>query len=65
MNENELEYSDFSLPLLTNFVGVIRREEDPLVGAATVLPSLELIDECYDRMVPFEHPWYAGLEVPA
>lgn len=61
----ELEYSDFALPLLTNFVGVIRREEDPLVGAANVLPSLELIDECYDRMVPFEHPWYAGLEVPA
>lgn len=48
---------DFAKPLVQNFLQVISEGAAPLVSGADVLPSLELIDECYARRTPFAMPW--------
>jgi len=55
-------YPGFVTRLVHNFIGIIAHNERPLVPASEVLPSIELIDECYRRRARFSMPWYQDLE---
>jgi hypothetical protein len=43
---------------LENFIEVVQGNAAPLFTAADVAPSMELIDETYQRATTFEMPWY-------
>ncbi|HEY1952816.1 MAG TPA: Gfo/Idh/MocA family oxidoreductase, partial [Gemmatimonadaceae bacterium] len=49
---------DLGNNLLDNFIQVIRGQASPIVSGADVLPSIELIDECYSRRKRRAEPWY-------
>ncbi|HEY1303112.1 MAG TPA: Gfo/Idh/MocA family oxidoreductase [Vicinamibacterales bacterium] len=51
------DYLAFGSVVLDNFLDVIRGEAAPLAPAASVLPSLELLDECYRRATRIPMPW--------
>jgi predicted dehydrogenase len=48
---------DVGRAIIGNFVDVVDRGAAPLVPAAEVLPSIALIDECYNRRQRFDMPW--------
>jgi predicted dehydrogenase/nucleoside-diphosphate-sugar epimerase len=52
-------YPGFVLPIFDNFLQVIKGSEKPLVSAAEVEPSIELIEECYQNRTHFDLPWNA------
>ena len=49
---------DFAPVMIDNFIAVLRGAERPLVPASEVLPSVEVIDECYARRQRYEMPWH-------
>ncbi len=53
---------DVAENIVNNFIGVIERGEKPLVSGADVLDSVEFVDECYQKAVPFDMPWYRAAE---
>lgn len=55
-------YADISDAVITRFVGVAGGRAQPLVTGGDVLPSLELIDDCYRAAQAFDLPWYRELE---
>jgi predicted dehydrogenase len=50
-------YEELAKPLIANFLQAIAGSEPPLISAADVLPSIELIEECYGRRTRFDMPW--------
>lgn len=44
-----------------NFLGVVRGTVEPAVKAADVLPSLHLLEECYERAERRAMPWFDHL----
>jgi predicted dehydrogenase len=44
--------------LLDNFLDVVRRRAVPIVAGSDVLPSIELLDDCYARRKRLAMPWY-------
>jgi predicted dehydrogenase len=58
----EKRYVDFADRLVANFVKVLRNEAEPLVPGADVIPSIELIEECYEASNRLSMPWYDDLE---
>jgi predicted dehydrogenase len=52
---------------IDDWLGAIRAAEQPALSGASVLPSLALIRDCYDRRpVPMDEPWVvAGADAPA
>jgi predicted dehydrogenase len=50
---------DLAMALMQNFLAVIAGTEKPIVPAEEVLPSIEIIDEAYQRAVRYPLPWYA------
>lgn len=51
-------YHQYAWQLLENFLAVVQGIADPLFTAADVSPSIELIDQSYQRAVPYQMPWY-------
>ncbi len=51
-------YHEYAWQLLNNFIEVVQGIAAPLFTAADVAPSIELIDESYQRATPFDLPWY-------
>ncbi len=49
---------DLGATLLDNFLDVVRGRATPLVSGSDVLPSIELIDDCYSRRKRLPAPWY-------
>ena len=49
---------DLGKVLLDNFLDVVRGRALPVVTAADVLPSIELLDDCYARRKRMPMPWY-------
>lgn len=47
--------------MIDNFLDVVSGEASPLVSGEDVIPSLELIGDCYRGREPFDMPW-AGLD---
>lgn len=54
----EREYNDFAPAVIANFLDGIRQGTAPLIPAREVIPSIELIEECYARATLFDLPWY-------
>jgi predicted dehydrogenase len=50
-------YNDFGCQIIANFIDVIAGRAAPLIPAATVLPALEVMDECYEAATRLEMPW--------
>jgi predicted dehydrogenase len=49
---------DLGKTLVDNFLDVVRGRAAPAVGGSDVLPSIELIDDCYGRRKRLPMPWY-------
>ena len=49
---------DLGSSLLDNFLDVVRGSAVPMVAGSDVLPSIELIDECYATRRRMAMPWY-------
>jgi hypothetical protein len=49
---------DLGIALLDNFLDVVRGRALPVVEGSDVLPSIELIDDCYARRKRLAMPWY-------
>jgi predicted dehydrogenase len=49
---------DLGKVLLDNFLDVVRGRELPVVTGSDVLPSIELLDDCYARRKRMAMPWY-------
>lgn len=64
LETSERDYSDFGAKIVSNFIDVIRKGHAPLIPASEIIPSIELIQECYAKAQPFNLPWYKNLEVP-
>jgi len=64
LHSSERDYNDFGLKIVSNFIDVIRKDDAPLIPASEVIPSIELIQECYLKAQRFNLPWYQNLEVP-
>jgi predicted dehydrogenase len=58
-------FEEFASRLIENFVAVLGGRAEPLVPASEVLPSLEVMDECYARRTRFDMPWHAAWEQTA
>jgi predicted dehydrogenase len=56
------EFGEFGHVLIDNFLDVLTRGARPLVAASDVLPSLEIIDECYRHRQRFPMPWHDAWE---
>jgi predicted dehydrogenase len=49
---------DLGTAMLDNFLDVVRGSAAPLVSGSNVLPSIELLDDCYANRKRMEMPWY-------
>ena len=43
---------------IDDFVGAINGDHPPQLSGASVLPSVELIEQCYAQRVPMPEPWF-------
>ena len=59
----ERTYSDFGRRIIANFIEVIAGKSSPLVPAASVLPALEVMDECYESATRLDMPWLQVEEI--
>lgn len=59
----ERTYGDFGARIIANFIDVIAGKVQPLVPAASVLPSLEVMDECYASATRLDMPWLQAEEI--
>ena len=57
LRAREKTYNDFANSLLSNFIDVINETDVPSIPAREVLPSISLIQECYDAARRFEMLW--------
>jgi predicted dehydrogenase/nucleoside-diphosphate-sugar epimerase len=44
---------------IDDFVGAINGDHAPQLSGASVLPSVELMEQCYAQRVPLPEPWFA------
>jgi predicted dehydrogenase len=49
---------DVGRVLLDNFLQVVQGQAAPLVAGSDVVPSIELLDDCYSRRERLAMPWY-------
>jgi predicted dehydrogenase len=63
LRTKEKQYTDFGHTMVTNFLDIISKGEQPLVSGADVLNSARFIDECYEAASRFNMPWYDVLEM--
>ena len=56
-------YPGFVIPIVENFVDVLRYRALPLVSGSDVLPSLEFIHECYGRRKRLDLSWDRGITI--
>jgi hypothetical protein len=59
----EKHYNDFANKIVSNFIDVVSESGEPLIPANEVIPSIELIEECYRTASRFRLPWYETLGV--
>lgn len=62
LQQEEEDYMEFGRRVVGNFLDVISKGEKPLIPAQQVVPSVELIAECYQAGTRFKLPWYENLE---
>jgi predicted dehydrogenase len=55
-------FGDIPAVLIDNFLAVVQHDVPPLVAARDVLPSIELIEDCYARRKRFDMPWHPSIQ---
>lgn len=63
LNSKEKTKLDIAQKVITNFLNILTKGDQPLVSGNDVLESVELIDECYAVATRFSMPWYDRVEV--
>jgi predicted dehydrogenase len=58
----EKNYCDFADKLVTNFIDVVSKKAIPLIPGIEIIPSIKLIEECYEVTTKLSTPWYDDLE---
>lgn len=53
----EKTYNDFGCRIIANFIDTIAGRAEPLISAESVLPALDVMDECYEVATRLEMPW--------
>jgi predicted dehydrogenase len=56
-------YAKLGYKIVDNFIDVIRYHEKPLIAGSEILNSIRMVDECYEKAIHFDEPWYDGLKV--
>jgi UDP-N-acetylglucosamine 3-dehydrogenase len=62
LESDEEDYSEFGIRLVANFIDVITSGVQPLIPGREVLPSVELIEDCYANAKRFDMPWLDNVE---
>jgi predicted dehydrogenase len=57
LREPERTYNDFGCRIIANFIEVVAGRAAPLVPAESVLPALDVMDECYAAATRLCMPW--------
>ena len=52
-----LSYTDFAKPLIDNFADVVTKGAQPAVAGKEVIGTIELLQQAYDAVLPYEEPW--------
>jgi len=55
--------ADIGFRMVTNFINIIIKGDEPLVAGREVLDSIQFIDECYKIATRFRMPWYEVMEL--
>ncbi len=55
--------SDIGFRMVTNFINIIIKGNEPLVAGSDVLDSIQFIDKCYEAATRFKLPWYEVMEL--
>lgn len=58
----EKTYNDFGCRIIANFIDTVVGRAVPLIPADSVLPALEVMDECYGIASRLEMPWVENEE---
>ncbi|HEX3599334.1 MAG TPA: Gfo/Idh/MocA family oxidoreductase [Lacipirellulaceae bacterium] len=58
----ERTYNEFGHRIVANFIDVVAGRAEPLVSAESVLPAIEVMDECYESATRLEMPWLTSEE---
>jgi predicted dehydrogenase len=51
-------YQEYARRLVENFVAVVQGTEQPLFTAEDVAASISVLEQGYERAIPFDLPWY-------
>lgn len=62
LNAKEANKRDLAAKIVTNFINVVSRGDQPLIPGNEVLDSIEFVDQCYLAATRFDMPWYQALE---
>ena len=54
----ERDYYDFADKMIVNFFNIIKDNAKPLIPAIEIIPTIELVDECYQKATRSFMPWY-------
>lgn len=54
---NKLKYPDFARPMLQNLIDVLQRGAEPMASGRSVLGTIELLEEAYERVESYHQPW--------
>lgn len=58
-------YTDLAPLVLDDFFSAVAEQRDPVAGAGAVLPSMRLMEACYERRSRFDLPWHTfRMEAP-
>ena len=55
-------YPDFVIPIVDNFLEVVKNNSNPLVSGEDVFNSIKLIEECYNNRKQVSTPFYTNLK---
>lgn len=56
-------FAELGYKIVDNFIEVIGHHEKPLIAGSEVLNSLRMVDECYEKTIHFDEPWYDLVKV--
>lgn len=49
-------------PIIENFIDIVEKGSKALISGESVIPSIQLIEECYENRTRFSMPWCTDVE---
>ncbi|MFX0195380.1 MAG: NAD-dependent epimerase/dehydratase family protein [Candidatus Hodarchaeota archaeon] len=62
VKSKERHYNDFGDKIVANFLDVVSKGATPLIPANEIIPSIELLEECYRSAKSLRMPWHEILK---